>query len=138
MVERRAGHLGQRQRCRHRRWDKLGVRDGGEWDEKDTVAELFGRLGRHLDGETGLPGTARAGEGEETGAGQQFEAIRQLLLPPDEARQLEGKVVWVGIHRLELREPTRELWVVHLIDPFRLSQVLEPVQPQIGEAHRRW
>ena len=49
----------------HRDWHQVGVGDRRQVDIPDSVTEIGGHLPRDLDGQTGLTGTAGAGQGDQ-------------------------------------------------------------------------
>jgi len=75
------------------RRDQLRVADRRERDPERAVPEVAGGLGRELEGEAGLPGASRAGEGEQAGPAEQGQPIGDLALAPDERGELRGQVV---------------------------------------------
>ena len=91
---------------------------------------------RGLEHEAGLPGPARADEGDEPVALDQRRDLRQLLLPADEARQRERQVGAARAQRAERREVSWEVGHDQLVDLLGPVDVPQPVRAEIDELDR--
>ncbi len=113
------------QRPRDLRQDVGRIVHRGEPDPEDTVPVLADELGRGLDGEARLAGSAGAGERDQTGIADERDHICDLAFATDEAGAGAGKV---GVRdRLQRRERP----IAELVDPDLLVEVLEPVLAEV-------
>jgi hypothetical protein len=101
--------------------------------EEGAVAELRQQLGGDLEGQSGLPGAPRPGEGEEPGPVQQPPDLGQLLLPAHERGELQGKVVRPGVERPGRREVGRKPLDHEVVEVLGEGEVLQPVRPEVPE-----
>ena len=114
-------------RLPHRGQNELRVGDGRKRDEEHPAGEALDRFGRHLQREARLAGAAGPGEGEQASLPQELEQLGELALSADQLTRLGGQV------RLVQAAKTRELALPELVEPHRLSEVLQPVLAQILE-----
>src|SRR4029077_9347905 len=112
-----------RKRLRNRGRHKLRIVDRAQGHEVDAVRKLFKDIGRDLQAEARFAGTTRSGQCEEPGLLQQLLGLANLVVAPDEARQLCGKVVRRRLERLQRWEILRETFNAELKEAFRLGQV---------------
>jgi hypothetical protein len=106
---------------RDRRFDQIGFAQSSQGDPPDAVLELLDELGRRLQGEPRLAGTAGAGQSHEARGREQLEHLGELPLSPDKRRRLHGQI------RLVERLQGREMALAGLVERLRLGQVFEPV-----------
>jgi hypothetical protein len=93
-VHRRAARLvGQTQRTGHRDGHDRRTGDRGQIDVPHTVTELGRDTSRDLNGETGLAGAARAGQGHQPVIDQKLAHVGYLGSTSDEARELHRKIL---------------------------------------------
>jgi len=76
-----------------------------------------------------------AGQRQQPRAFQQPLDLGHLLLAANEAGELDGEVVGIGIQRLERRELGRQVWVEQLIHLLRLDQVAQAVLARVMQTH---
>jgi len=117
-------------RGRDHRQHELRVRERSERNPEDAVCELRCELGSHLEAEPRLAAAAGAGEGEEAPLADQRSHLLELPLSADERRRLRRQV------RRAQRAKRRERSLAELKDLFRLAEVLEPVQAEVGQRER--
>src|SRR5258706_8904941 len=94
----------------HRLWHETRIGQGRELYQPSAVRIGFQQVARHLHGQACLAAATRARKGEQPRRGEQLLHLCDLLLAPDEARQLLRQVVSsrcrLGAGRDELqREP---------------------------------
>jgi hypothetical protein len=97
-----------------------------------------GDVCRELQRQPRLAGTARTGQRQQPGVREQLAGVLDLLLAPDEARQLRRQVVGPAVERADRRELRPQPVDVKLADPLR-PEVLEPMlaEPVEGDASRQ-
>jgi hypothetical protein len=99
------------------------------------MLEGLDQIGGHLEGQPRLARTSRAGDGDQMVVPEETLDLLDLGLSPDEAGELEGKVVPEGVERPEPREIAGKIGVVKLIHALQLGQVSETVLPDVLHAH---
>ena len=116
-----------------------GTRPGSderrEFHEPGAVRELLECVGGNLQAKARLAAAAGAGEREHAVPCQQRLDLRDLLLPPDEARQLLGQVVRMRRQRLDRWKVARQVGVQKLIHLLRPRQVLELMRAKVAQGN---
>ena len=128
-----AEHVGDSDR------DEIRVLKRGEIREPDSVAGAIQQPGRGLQAKAGLARAARAGERDETGAGDQAAHLGELSLAANEARHLRREVVAQlrVIERPQWREDRGQAIGFELEDLLGPAEVLQPVQAEVPERGAR-
>jgi hypothetical protein len=75
------------------RGTRAGSLRGSQLDEPDPIGIAVEEVGRHLEGEAGLPGAAHAGDRQQASRLEQTLDLGQLGAAPDEGRELGWQVV---------------------------------------------
>jgi len=116
----------------------MGIGDRGEVDEEDPVLEIRDQLRRRLERQACLAGATGSREGDEPNALSPHEGygLRHLLLAPDQRRRLNRQIRGPRFKRLQGREVILEPRNQELVEPLRVSEVLETVLAEVPQAHR--
>src|SRR4029077_14224590 len=109
-----------------------------EGHEVDAVRKLVKDIGCDLQAETRFAGTTRSGQRQEPGLLQQLLGLANLVVAPDEARQLCGKIVRRRLERLQRWEILRETFNGELKQALRLGQVFEAMQAEVFQRQPGW
>jgi hypothetical protein len=117
----------------HRRGDQGGIGHRRQVREEGAILERGEELGRDLEGQAGLAGATRAGQGEQPGLLQQRPDLGDLLLPADEGGELHREVAGPGVQRPRRREVGREALDQQLVQVLGHGDVLQPVVAQVAE-----
>ena len=107
-LQRDARRIAQIEGLDHRLNNPIRVIQRGELDQPDAVFERRQHVGAKLQRQARLAGAAGAGQRQQMRPRQQFPDIRQLVLAPDEAGQLNGQVIRVAVERAERRKGGRQ------------------------------
>jgi hypothetical protein len=131
-----AVRVGQAERLDHLQPDPGRVGHGGQRDEPHPVRVGTGRGPARLQGEPGLAGATRAGEGEQphAGVGEHPVQLGQLGDPPDERGGRGGQVGGRG-QRPRWREHLVAVRAGELVEPLGPVEVLQPVMAEVVQ-HR--
>ncbi len=105
--------------------------------EPDAVRVAVEEAAGGLQHQAGLAGPAGADEGDEPVAPDERRDLGQLLLPADEARQLDRQVGAARAQRAKGRELPREVVDDHLVDLLGPVDVAEAVPAEVDELDRR-
>ena len=134
-VERRhAGPRNHAERTRHDLEDRFLRVRGGELAQPHTVAGIRQHLGRDAQREARLPDTADAGERHESVRAHEGGHCLDLVVAPDEARQLRRQVGGIRVERsqrLEVGGKTRRVDLVHALDVREVPQAVLAQVPQL-------
>jgi hypothetical protein len=106
---------------------------GGQRHEEDAIVKVREEAVRHQDSQPGLAASSRAGQGHQPIPLQQLSDFPDLPLPTDEAGQLGRKPLGPGIDRSDSGERLGEAIGLDLVDPDRVREILQPVQPETRE-----
>ena len=119
---------------RHANEHEVGVAQGREVDEEDTVAEVREELGRRLDGEPCLAGPTCPGQRHEpdVGPAQQLAELADLALPADERGRLRREVRRLAGERVERWELGLQPGRDDLEETLGGSQVVEAVLAEVA------
>ena len=136
--ERLAGLLPHRKRLGHRRDEEIGIGDRGEVDEEDPSFEIRDQLRGHLEREARLASATGSRERDEPNVLSPHEGhgLRHLLLAPDQRRRLNRQIRRPRFKRLQGREVVLEPRNQKLVQPLRVSEILEAVLSEVAQAYR--
>ena len=113
------------------RLDEPRLSESREWHPEHPVAERPDELGRDLQGEARLPGSARPGDGHLPCVGaEKRNYLRELALAPDERARRERQVR--GVERLERGKVAAS----ELKQLLCRAEVLEAMLPEVAKLHR--
>ncbi len=133
--DRAAGRLLQLQRRYDRVADQRPIRQRAELDVPDTTGVGIDQVGPDFQREPGLSDATRPGEGEDRGGGKARLRIGDLLRATDEAGELVRQVVRKRFERSDRGKFRAQLGPEDLVQPYRRREILEPMLPEIAEAH---
>ena len=114
---------------------ELGIAQRRERHPEGAVGERRPGLGGDLERQSRLARPAGARQRQEARAVEQAEPVPDLLLAPDECRELHREVVRDEVQRSERREVRRAILDDELEDPLRLREILEPMLSQVSHRH---
>jgi hypothetical protein len=133
-VEYRTARLGaQAQRGGDHAGHLVGIADRGEVHEPHAVGVLGAVRGGGLDGEAGLAGARRAGDGHQPAGTDQPGQFGLLGRPADERGRLRRQVVRRLRDRTRAREVPRQSRPDELEKPFPAVEATQPVQAEVEQ-----
>ena len=117
-----------------RRSDEGRLANRFEGDEVDAVGEALGDRRRELEGQAGLAGAARAGQGEQAGRAQHRAGLLELGGPADERGDLGRQVVRPAVERADRARIIGQALDLEDCQPLG-AEVLQAVFAQVTGAH---
>ena len=122
-------------RGQDRRSDARGIEDARELDKPDAAREELEQLGTHRERETRLAHSARAREGDEPLVDDELADRDDIVLPPDERRELHREVVTMRVERPQRSLSDGKLGMNHLPHALGPTEVLQPMRTEVGDVH---
>ena len=105
-----------------------------ELDPPRAVPRSVGQLRGNLKGKTGLSRASPSHDRDQTIRADEVCDRRDFVDSPDEARQLDGKVVAKRVQRLQRREVVRQSWPGHLKDALGAREIPETMLSEIDQS----
>ena len=122
----RRGDLGQHHR---------GVGHGAQVDEERALRESIQHLRGHVDRQPGLAGATRADQRHQASLPEHLLEPRDLIGAADERGPFGGQVGGASVEGPKLREVGGQPGDHEIVEPQRIGEVLETVEPQVTQNH---